>query len=354
MYDNIIKEDLKFILKNVNLRKFNNSNVLILGGNSFLATYIQASLDYANNNNFKCNITSVSLNNPKSLFKEIYKNSNRIKFIKADINDLKNIKIILKKKFNYIFHCATYGQPKKWDENQFSTINLSTKILKILLDYSLKNKTKILYFSSADVYSANDNKKKLIDENDKLGLPEFSNRIIYSASKIIGEQLCKIYKNKGVRAYVVRPGHTYGPGQDVNDQRIISQLIRRGIFEKNIYLMDNGRSVKTWGYIADITIMFLNIITEGKSLIYNTTGNNFVSIYQLAKIISKYFNNKKIVIKNNKILNSYIGSGHDKIKLSSKKYFNEFKKFKTTNFKTGVKRLIKWNINNSKIISSLN
>ena len=100
--------------------------------------------------------------------------------------------------------------------------------------------------------------------------------------------------------------------------------------------------------------MFLNIITEGKSLIYNTTGNNFVSIYQLAKIISKYFNNKKIVIKNNKISNSYIGSGHDKIKLSSKKYFNEFKKFKTTNFKTGVKRLIKWNINNSKTISSLN
>ena len=158
MYDNIIKEDLKFILKNVNLRKFNNSNVLILGGNSFLATYIQASLDYANNNNFKCNITSVSLNNPKSLFKEIYKDSKRIKFIKADINDLKNIQKILKKKFNYIFHCATYGQPKKWDENQFSTINLSTKILKILLDYSLKNKTKILYFSSADVYSAKDKK----------------------------------------------------------------------------------------------------------------------------------------------------------------------------------------------------
>ena len=57
---------------------------------------------------------------------------------------------------------------------------------------------------------------------------------------------------------------------------------------------------------------------------------------------------------NNKISNSYIGSGHDKIKLSSKKYFNEFKKFKTTNFETGVKRLIKWNINSSKIISSLN
>jgi len=347
MYDNIVNEDLEFIQKNVNLKQFKNSNVLILGGNSFLATYIQAALDFSNNSNLQCNITSLSLNNPRGLFKKIYHNSRRIKFIKADISNEISIKKILKKKFNFIFHCATYGQPKKWDNHQFNTINLSTNILKILLDYSLNNKSKILYFSSADVYSTNINNNKLIDENYKLGLPEFSNRIIYSASKIIGEQLCKIYKDKGTKVYVVRPGHTYGPGQDIDDQRIISQLIKRGIFEKNIYLMDNGRSVKTWGYIADITIMFLNIIQTGRSLIYNTTGNNFASIYQLATIISKYFNNKKIVIKNNKIMNSYIGSGHSKIKLSSKKYFNEFKKFKKTDFKTGVKKLIEWNLNNT-------
>ena len=94
MYDNIVEEDLKFILKNVNLRQFKNSNILILGGNSFLATYIQATLDYANKKGLKCNITSLSLNNPKGLFKEIYKNSRRIKFIKTDI--------IMNKKLNEI------------------------------------------------------------------------------------------------------------------------------------------------------------------------------------------------------------------------------------------------------------
>jgi dTDP-glucose 4,6-dehydratase/UDP-glucuronate decarboxylase len=347
MYDNIVEEDLKFILKNVNLRQFKNSNILILGGNSFLATYIQATLDYANKKGLKCNITSLSLNNPKGLFKEIYKNSRRIKFIKTDINNAKNIKKILKKKFKFIFHCATYGQPKKWDNNQFSTINLSTNILKIILDYSLKNKSKILYFSSADVYSPN-KKKNLIDENYRLGLPQFSNRIIYSASKIIGEQLCKIYADKGVKVYVVRPGHTYGPGQNIYDERIISQLIKRGIFDKKIYLMDKGDSIKTWGYIADITIMFLNIVQKGQSLIYNTTGKNFVSIYQLARIISKNFKNKKVIIKKRKIANSFIGSDYFKIKLSSKKYFSEFKVFKSRNFESGVKRLIEWNINKIK------
>ena len=328
MYDNIIEEDLKFILKNVSLKQFKDSNILILGGNSFLATYIQATLDYANKSGLKCNITSLSLNKPKGLFKEIYKNSKRIKFIKTDINNIANINKILKKKFEFIFHCATYGQPKKWDNNQFSTINLSTNILKIILDYSLKKRSKILYFSSADVYASN--KSKLICENYKLGLPKFSNRVIYAASKIVGEKLCEIYKNKGVKVYVVRPGHTYGPGQDIYDERIISQLIKRAIFEKKIYLMDDGKSIKTWGYI-----------------IYNTTGRNFASIYQLANIISKYFK-KKIVIKKKKIKNSFIGSDYHKIKLSSKKYFSEFKTFKSKNFVSGVRRLIKWNMNQIK------
>lgn len=346
MYDNILEDDLNFIHKNVNLKDFKNSNVLILGGNSFLATYIQAALDFGNKRNLQCNITSLSLNKPNGLFKKIYQNSKRIKFIKTDINNEVNLKKILNKKFDFIFHCATYGQPKKWDNQQFSTINLSTKILNILLEYSLKNKSKILYFSSADVYSYDDKNKKLIDENHKIGLPEFTNRIIYSASKIIGEQLCKIYRDKGTKVFVVRPGHTYGPGQDIKDQRLISQLIKRGIFEKNIYLMDKGKSIKTWGYIADITIMFLNIIQNGKSLIYNTTGNKFASIYKVSKIISKYFN-KKIIIKYSK-KNNYIGSGHNIIKISSKKYFDDFKKFKKTNLKQGIKKLINWNINNIK------
>jgi UDP-glucuronate decarboxylase len=347
MYDNIVLEDLRSILKNVNLKQFKNSNVLILGGNSFLATYIQATLNYANKKDLKCNILSLSLNNPKGLFKEIYKDSKRIKFIKTDINNTKNIKKILKKKFKFIFHCATYGQPKKWDNNQFSTINLSTNILKIILDYSLKNKSRLLYFSSADVYESN-NKKSLINENCKVGLPQFSNRIIYSASKIIGEQLCKIYKDKGVKVYIVRPGHTYGPGQDIYDERVISQLIKRGIFEKKIYLLDRGDSIKTWGYISDITIMFLNIIQKGKCLTYNTTGKSFKSIYQLAKIISKQFNNKEVIIKKKKNKNSYISSDYNKVKLSSKKYFDEFKFFKLINFKSGVKRLIEWNLNKIK------
>jgi hypothetical protein len=68
----------------------------------------------------------------------------------------------------------------------------------------------------------------------------------------------------------------------------------------------------------------------------------------LAKIISKQFNNKEVIIKKKKNKNSYISSDYNKVKLSSKKYFDEFKFFKLINFKSGVKRLIEWNLNKIK------
>ena len=38
--DKIIKEDCKHILSNININKFKNSKILILGANGFIATYV--------------------------------------------------------------------------------------------------------------------------------------------------------------------------------------------------------------------------------------------------------------------------------------------------------------------------
>ena len=68
-------------------------------------------------------------------------NANKIKDIKNNkieilkrffwLNDEKKTKRILSNKFDFIFHLATYGQPQKWKQNELSTINLNTILLKI-------------------------------------------------------------------------------------------------------------------------------------------------------------------------------------------------------------------------------
>ena len=42
--DKIFKEDCEYIAKNIDIKKFNNSKILVLGANGFFATYIQAVL----------------------------------------------------------------------------------------------------------------------------------------------------------------------------------------------------------------------------------------------------------------------------------------------------------------------
>jgi len=333
MLDEIVAKDCREIIENTKLSKIKNKKILVLGGNSFIGNYLQAVLSQIN-----CQIVSVSLNKPKSIIKGIKKN---FKFIKADLNDEKKTKKILKNKFDFIFHLATYGQPKKWSHNELSTINLNINLLKNVLDHSVKYKSRILYMSSAAVYKL-PKKKKLIEENSKLSIGSFDGEIIYANSKIIGEQLCRIYKKKfKIPVYVVRVAHTYGPGQNFKDPRIIPQLIKRAAVNKNIFLFDKGKSIRTWGYISDITVMLLNIIQFGKSYIYNVSGSDHKSIIQVAKIISKFFNNKKIIFKKKKL--NYVNLKPSILKISSKKYHLEFKKKFKTNFIDGIRKTIYWN-----------
>jgi len=331
----ILEDDCKYILDNVKLNKFRNAKILILGGNSFIASYIQATLVQT-----KCKIVSASLNKPKGIFKEIYKN-NKIQFIKVNLNDDKKVQKILNKKFDFIFHCATYGQPKKWSGNELSTINLNINLLKLILNHSVKYRSRILYLSSAAVYKI-PKKDLIIKENSPLGVGMFSNETIYINSKIIGEELCRFYKKKyKIPVYIVRPAHTYGPGQDFKDPRVIPQILKRAFLEKKIYIYGQGKSVRTWGYIADITIMILNIIQYGKSLTYNVSGKDHKSIREITKIISKLFNNKSIIIKNNNL--NYTNSKNTILKISSKKYNLEFNNKVQTKFINGMNKLIQWN-----------
>ena len=336
MINEVVERDCRYILKNTKLNKFNKSKVLILGGNSFIASYIQATLKLID-----CNITSISLNKPKGLFRDIFHNS-KINFHKFDLNNEKKLKKILNKKFDFIFHCATYGQPKKWDNNELSTVNLNIKILKLILDHSIKYKSRILYLSSALVYAIPKKKSQIISEASEMGVGTFPTEKIYASSKLIAEQICKIYKKKyNLPVYIARPAHTYGPGQDLNDPRVIPQILNRAINEKKIYIYDRGKTVRTWGYIADITMMLLNIIQFGKSTIYNVSGKDHKSVYEICKNISNILNIKKIQIKNKNL--SYTHSKFTTLKLSSKKYQKEFNCNTFISLKNGLKRMIEWN-----------
>ena len=174
----ILNDDFQYILKNLNLKRIRKKKILILGGNSFLAAYLQAILGLVG-----CDITSVSLNKPKGLIKSFYKKFN-IKFFATNLTNEIKVKNLLKKKFDYIFHCASYGQPQKWIGNELNTVILNVNLLKLVLEHSKKFNSKILYFSSAAVYDL-PKSRKVISEKSSLGVGKFFGEIMYIIQKLL-------------------------------------------------------------------------------------------------------------------------------------------------------------------------
>ena len=82
--------------------------------------------------------------------------------------------------------------------------------------------------------------------------------------------------------------------------------------KQSIVLNSNGKSLRSYMYMSDLTIWLWTILFKGKNnQIYNLGSDKSISILNLAKLINKLtINNKKIKFKKNKenFINNYIPS----------------------------------------------
>lgn len=341
--ENIIFKECRSRSNEIDLKKFKNKSVCILGGNSFLASYIISILSEENiSSNLNCKINLYSRNKPSYLVAKLLKRDPKIKFSKFNFHPKSKYKeFFLKKKYDYIFYCLTYGQPAKWLDEELITIWLNTELLKFFLQKSVKDKSILMFFSSVDVYGDTSFYKSSVKEDYNGSVHLFSKRVSYGESKRLGEVLCKVYReNYNLKSYVVRPAHTYGPGMSKGDRRVIVELIQRGLKEKKITLLDKGLSKKTYGYIYDIAKMFILIIQYGNDHTYNTTGKDYISIMDLAKKISNTLTLGSVNVSQSTL--SHIQNDKSTSYISSNKAYREFKIKKLSSMQYGINNLIKW------------
>ena len=90
MFSHIVKLDCIRIIRNLNLNKL-KKNILILGSNGLLGSYILATLSLSNKLlNLECNIDCYSFNRPRGISKDIIESDTRVNFFKKDLNKIQN------------------------------------------------------------------------------------------------------------------------------------------------------------------------------------------------------------------------------------------------------------------------
>jgi nucleoside-diphosphate-sugar epimerase len=325
---NIIELECEEFLNKIDFSKLSNKKVLITGASGLIGVYITSCLKQVSKL-YNIEIYSWFKSELPLEFSSIFSECN---IIKSDITDYSNIEEL--PMFDCIIHSAGYGQPNKFLEDKIKTIKLNTSST-IELFKKLNKGGKFLFVSSSEVYSG------LVSDNileSEIGTTNTSHpRSCYIEGKRCGESICYSYLNEGFDVKIIRLSLTYGPGTKKNDQRVLNSLIQKGLTNDIIKLVDKGEAIRTFCYITDVIEMILNILLNGKDVIYNVSGVSKLSILELSRKIGTILNKEVEVGESS---DGLIGNPKT-VNISIEKYLNEFNK-EFIPIEVGLDNTIKW------------
>lgn len=237
-------------------------------------------------------------------------------------------------KFDAIFHFATFGQPGKFTSDPIATLKLNSMAV-FELEACLKPNGIFYFASSSEIYSGNMNIPHVETE---AGFTNTTHpRSMYIEAKRFGEAYCFWQSQGGNRYFSGRIALSYGPGTKLDDERVLNQLIVRGIKEGKIQLRDDGAAVRQYCYVSDtIDIIFKQINCNFFGPL-NVCGTEIITIRSLGELIASKLGvpfvagpSYSAVLGAPQVVRSSI----EQINLLGKKHF--------ISMDDGIERVIKW------------
>ncbi len=322
--NSVIDEDIKEIIKRrFDWDSFSYSSILISGGSGFIATYIIETLMYLNRKkNLHIRVLAVVRNKEKAVkkFSQFIK-SKELTLIVQDINK----PIHVRRKIDFIIHAASHASPKFYSIDPVGTLKANTIGTMNLLELGRKKHIKdFLFISSAEIYGTFKNSQRAIPEDEYGTIDPTNIRSCYAESKRMGENICISWHHQyGIPVKIVRLFHTYGPGMSLDDGRVHADFVANIIVGQNILMKSEGKSYRTFCYIADAVSAIFAVLLKGQNgQVYNIGNDQAeIRIQDLAKLLSSIIPNRQVTViqKRRTRKENYIESPIDRCKPNTTK-----------------------------------
>tara|TARA_B100001248_G_scaffold261437_1_gene252636 strand:- start:9216 stop:10208 length:993 start_codon:yes stop_codon:yes gene_type:complete len=216
----------------------------------------------------------------KSNLKKI---QNRIKFVKADISNLKNLSDNFFKNVDWVFHIAGIADIVPSIETPIKYYNSNVTGTLNILEKSRKHKVKkLIYAASASCYGIPSNFPT--NENSKIK-PEYP----YALSKYLGEQLvmhwAKIYNMPNIS---LRFFNVYGPKSRTTGAygAMFGVFLAQKLNNKPLTIVGNGKQTRDFIHVYDLVEAIIKSAQKSKTnRIFNVASGSETSVNKIASII---------------------------------------------------------------------
>ncbi|MDD5173074.1 MAG: NAD-dependent epimerase/dehydratase family protein [Patescibacteria group bacterium] len=255
----------------MNLR---NKKILIAGGAGFIGSHLcEKLLKEKGEITVFDNFSTGKSSNLESI-------KNKIKIIKGDIQNAKEIDKASKAQDIIIHEAFPYGAATRSVDKQFvgdGTIG-TFNVLRSALKNNIK---KVVYASTVAVYGIKKNspQKEEIEKNPFLP---------YGATKYLGELYCSSFSNVyGLETVSLRYFNVFGPRYATFDHSAMILFLKRAIQNKDLIIYGDGRQIRDYTYVDDIVEGTILAAKKEKNhgTVYNLGKGRGLSIFDLAKKI---------------------------------------------------------------------
>lgn len=150
-----------------------------------------------------------------------------------------------------IYHLASIASPPKYKKYPIETLNVNVIGTRNMLDLAVKWGAKFLLTSTSEVYG--DPLQHPQHESYYGNVNTVGERSCYDESKRCAETYVYEYRRKyGGDFKICRIFNTYGPHMDLDDGRVITNIIKCVIYNKPVILYGDGTQTRSFCYIDDM------------------------------------------------------------------------------------------------------
>ena len=189
---------------------------------------------------------------------------------------------------DWIIHGASIASPPVYRRYPLETIDVNVNGTRHMLEILRSGGKGMLSMSSSEIYGDPDPAHIPTSEDYRGFVSCTGPRACYDESKRLAETLSMTYyRLYSVPVKMIRPFNVYGPGQRLDDGRIIPCLMSAAFRREPIVLYSDGRATRSFCYIADaIAGMLMVLLSNVAGEAFNVGNDEEISVGDLARFVA--------------------------------------------------------------------